>query len=494
MTTFNHRISTAIFCIVFLCSACSKGGDFRYAKSCLETVQSELDSESSDFSLDMLSYAYHYFSVHPNQEMSAWSHYLNSVVRRKVGLGSDAEWYDDLTKGCEHIDRTDNHALAAKLYLTYGLADIDHRWYEASLAQLRRSLDEAAACGDVRTQVLALMNISRATMLGAIGNDSENEAIAYSKRAVNLATENGDDVLKARAYYSLSACYQNLGFYSEALNAAREYTSISKKLYHEGERKEEVRFIQLARCYHLLANADSAMFYAKLDLKHDDINARINANQLLAAIHSQTLGDSLTALTYNNRYYALRDTLNRQRENDLILVNKSRDDLKRAKHVDTSIILLVIILFTLLAIILFRLILRLKNRLDVNEKELHTEQDTISDLRRHVDTLTKSVRDKEKHVDTLKIEVLDREDLVRSLKKNPHYLKDDEWEKLKDTADKLEPGYLKQLSKYGLTENTTRLAVATKLGFTTSECAEMFSIDPKSITKAKQRLKAKMST
>lgn len=490
----NIILSTSILSAILFLTACSGGNEFGYARDCLIRVQDELDSGESDFSIDRLNYAYNYFRKSKNNEMRAWSHYLNSVVRQMAGLGSDSEWHDDIVEACEYVDKTDNHRLAAKIYMEYGRSMINHRWYDSALPLLNRCRDEAAQAGDYETEVLALMNISRTYMLGGIGPDCDEDALKYSSQAVRLATKHGDISLMARSRYSLSACYQHLGYYEEALAAARHYTRLSEQMFRNGQRKESVRYIQLSRCFHLLGNADSAMVYAKKDLTHEDINARISANQVLAAIHSELTGDSLAALTYNSRYYLLRDTLNSITQNDVILANKGKQELLKARHTTLKLVIIILAAFVSVSIITLRIIRELRRRIEANEKNLAAKENAISDLEGNVDQLTKSVMDKEKQVDTLKIVILDNEDLIHTLKQKPHYLKDGEWAQLKDKVERLEPGFLKQASKYGLTEYASRLLTATKLGFTTAECAKLFSIDPKSITKAKQRLKAKMST
>ena len=82
---------------------------------------------------------------------------------------------------------------------------------------------------------------------------------------------------------------------------------------------------------------------------------------------------------------------------------------------------------------------------------------------------------------------------MASLRKAPHYLDDNEWNRIVVLVDKVYDGWCTSLASSGLTQGNIRIACLVRLGFTTSESAVIMGISPASVTKAKQRLKSKLS-
>jgi len=84
--------------------------------------------------------------------------------------------------------------------------------------------------------------------------------------------------------------------------------------------------------------------------------------------------------------------------------------------------------------------------------------------------------------------------LLRSLHESPRYVRDEEWEELdglaKDGFGVTREALEQQFS--GLTPSDTRLLLLKKLGFSVSASAVLLGISPASVTKARQRLKAKL--
>ena len=84
--------------------------------------------------------------------------------------------------------------------------------------------------------------------------------------------------------------------------------------------------------------------------------------------------------------------------------------------------------------------------------------------------------------------------LVGELHKNPRYIRDDEWEELERImyyTSKTTPETLR-LSHPDLTTNDIRQIILNCFDFTTGESSVLLGICPASVTKARQRLKAKL--
>lgn len=89
-----------------------------------------------------------------------------------------------------------------------------------------------------------------------------------------------------------------------------------------------------------------------------------------------------------------------------------------------------------------------------------------------------------------------KDKLVMSLQQNPRYLSDTEWgrlEKILDDVCNRFTGRLKS-SFPGLTAAELRIAVLLRFGFSGKQMAAMMGISPTSVTKGKQRLKARVAS
>lgn len=110
-----------------------------------------------------------------------------------------------------------------------------------------------------------------------------------------------------------------------------------------------------------------------------------------------------------------------------------------------------------------------------------------------VEKSLQSVRNE--NVDRLLSILIDQDKLVSSLRVNPRYLKDNDWTTLENLLDKVYCKFTSVLmSKYpSLTASERRLCVLLKLDFPIRSMSLMLGISPTSVTKSKQRLKARFS-
>lgn len=108
-----------------------------------------------------------------------------------------------------------------------------------------------------------------------------------------------------------------------------------------------------------------------------------------------------------------------------------------------------------------------------------------------VEKSLQSVRNE--NVDRLLSILIDQDKLVSSLRVNPRYLKDNDWTALENLLDKVYCKFTSVLmSKYpSLTASERRLCVLLKLDFPIRSMSLMLGISPTSVTKSKQRLKAR---
>ena len=90
--------------------------------------------------------------------------------------------------------------------------------------------------------------------------------------------------------------------------------------------------------------------------------------------------------------------------------------------------------------------------------------------------------------------LMDRDPFVAGLHAQPRYLQDADWERLEALLDRVCDGYCAGLRERWpeMTQAELRTAVLVRYHFSGQQMAVMMGISPASVTKAKQRLKARM--
>ena len=132
-------------------------------------------------------------------------------------------------------------------------------------------------------------------------------------------------------------------------------------------------------------------------------------------------------------------------------------------------------------IILYRrTLLRLESRVQALDSEIQAKDSEI--------------REGEQDREELRTVLLDRDPFIAGLHAKPRYLQDADWERLEGLLDQVCDGFCPRLcsSFPGMTQAELRTAVLLRLGFSGQQMAAMMGISPASVTKAKQRLKARL--
>ncbi len=127
-----------------------------------------------------------------------------------------------------------------------------------------------------------------------------------------------------------------------------------------------------------------------------------------------------------------------------------------------------------------RTLLRLESRVRALDSEIQAKDNEI--------------RESEQDREELRNVLLDRDPFIASLRAKPRYLQDADWDRLEELLDQVCDGFCSRLrsSVRGMTQAELRTAILMRLGFSGQQMATMMGISPASVTKAKQRLKARL--
>lgn len=159
------------------------------------------------------------------------------------------------------------------------------------------------------------------------------------------------------------------------------------------------------------------------------------------------------------------------------------------------------------------------------QEELEEQRKALTEIARHNDRLEEenrslqrdidgmSVMLKEKSVELEQLDVLSKENLrlhdrewflsslllendetLRHLKQSPHYIREEEWEVVKRSIDRLFDHFTRRLAAAipSLTENELQLCCLIKLYFSNPAIASMLAIEAASVSKRKFRLKERI--
>lgn len=139
------------------------------------------------------------------------------------------------------------------------------------------------------------------------------------------------------------------------------------------------------------------------------------------------------------------------------------------------------VLAIVLIVLLYRRTLRrLESRVRVLDSEIRAKD--------------REIREGEQDREELRSVLLDRDPFVAGLHAKPRYLQDADWVRLEALLDKVCDGFPSRLRERWpeMTQAELRTAVLLRYRFTGQQMAVMSGISPASVTKAKQRLKARL--
>ena len=116
-----------------------------------------------------------------------------------------------------------------------------------------------------------------------------------------------------------------------------------------------------------------------------------------------------------------------------------------------------------------------------------------NDLELKAEQADREAREAEEETGRVTAVLIDNDPVVESLRKESRYRSDDDWKHMEELIDKVYDGWCSSLHEQGLSAGGIRTACLMKLRFTNQQCSVMLGISPASVTKAKQRLKGRLS-
>lgn len=483
----------------------SSGSRRDHATWCLLKTWAQYNAYVTDIPAEQLETGASYFLKRHDRKRKALAYYLKAVLAAEDEDCRQADMVDCLKRGCREIEGTGDHYLASLLYMRYGCEMSSRHWYTNAAEYLGKALEEAEKGNLYILQVTILINLSHAYMFMADESKDYSEAIKYAEQASETAERQHLEFNYARAQSALSSCFSRAGKFREALDCALRANRIEERLAATGKSRKQISHLALADAYRKLENPDSAIFYASKDLDAQSIVTRASACQLMYIVYRDILNDNDTAVKYITEYNALKSKMAQGQENEKVLKNEVELEQDIAEDKRSTTVWAASGTITLILALAGILILAHRRRLRMKDSTIMRQSMEIEQKSQELDVKSSELMEKAHELEIRNGEVKQKDEelheaivgkseLVRQLREKPRYLKDEEADELVSIVDKAFGGYCTSLSapELKLTRANIRLAALVKLGFTTGQIAAMEGISPTSVTKAKQRLKARL--
>jgi len=342
-----------------------------------------------------------------------------------------------------------------------------------------------------------------------------DSAFKYYRQALQLCYEQHDTTWAGIVSGNMAQIYYSLGkydiayalfkfdydvslprlYYDEAANAKQWMARINLALGNSGKALEEVR-----AAFQLLKLWNNANYLR---------NAYYTATQVF-----KTMGDYDSAFYYNNLYFVLNDSLEKEVNVNSLSISRARlnDQVsrynmqalnreKKAQVTTRNVVIAGTVLVSLLALLVInRKRMKVKLKMEKAEQEkLFMEQEVVAareQLKLFTDNIVEKSGFKEKLEQQLETKGYNEEQhqVIQELI-SQSILTNGDWLKFKDLFEKAYPGFFSKLKKQvdNITLAEIRMAALTRLHLNTKQMADVLGISSNSVIKAKQRLRQRFN-
>ena len=303
----------------------------------------------TDFDIDALELAYTHLKNSKSNLRKAQIYYLHAAIDDQLRLGDEEQRAMDFFQAAKAVEQTSDHVLAAQIYQRIANAMNTRRMFQEALYWGEKYRNEAAMSGNTLEEVVALLQMAMAhcwhsDSICEANHDltlGYNESIALSHEALQIAMKANDPDAMMRANDKLSAFHSR----KQNTDSALHYAIIADSLIYVVDAQASQRYkrshTSLADAYRKVGTkmraeyekthnpallkqiqdlGEKAMTIVTNDLNSDlQLAQKVSTAQLGYLINKNVLKDVDLALYYMQRYNALRDSLDIEKQNAKVL-------------------------------------------------------------------------------------------------------------------------------------------------------------------------------
>lgn len=440
-----------------------------------------------------------------------WACFYSAILMRHFGETGWAVMYskngvDLFEKVGYDVEHTVYIVLAELLY--------EVREYEESLSYAKKGL---AAWGKNKDELgdedLHRYRIRNFIIIGLnyYKKNNQDSAIAYYRRALQLATEKKDSLWTGEVLGHIGrTLYSQNKFDSAWLLFKTDYqNSKAGSVYDNAANASEwAARANLARGNKATALEEARQAIRLLGLWPNGPYLRDTYYILMQIFRASGNYDS--AFYYNDRYASLNDSLEKEVATSSLAISNSKlndavsrfniqkiNEEKNTQILVRNIIIAAIIVFSFLILLIFnRNRLKTKMKMERIEKEKNLMEQEIASAQAQLKMFTENIIEKTNLIEKLEQELKGREDsaehqtIIAELSQRT-ILTEEDWLTFKTLFEKTNPDFFTKLKKQAndITLAEQRMAALTRLQLTNKQMAAILGISPNSVIKAKQRLR-----
>ena len=358
--------------------------------------------------------------------------------------------------------KLDSRGCVMNTWFNIGLLCQKQEDYPKAMDLYQRSLAMAESLQDTAMQIYSLLNTSE---LYQIAKDYKR-AYTLRQQALVLAEATNDDVIMCEIYGSMSELYTISGDVKQAMHFARKGLELSLRT-------------------------------------HDPIYTMNNYNRVAQAYYLAR--DYQNALRYQSLYTALKDSLNREDDGQMLVKLDAAYQLeKKQARLNTvteqyehqrfkrNVVMVAIAGIFIIALLLYSMRLASVSRqLEFNTQQLNLQVQRFKEKSELLERIT-----------------LDAEELKRAMPMqnetkltdlhtilHGNIITEEDWERFKKAFEEVYPGFFGRIRYFypDITASELRLSAFIRLGIPLQDAATILGISIDSIKKSRYRLKKKMN-
>ena len=336
--------------------------------------------------------------------------------------------------------------------------------------------------------------------------DRWQEGVAHYRKAAELAHEAGDEFNEMVAKYELATLYMHRQHPYEALPLLQETKDFGLRTFPD---QKGATLFSLITVFLQLDRPDSAQVYIDqaLALPARQNNIRYHVYEMLFQYYQAKKLPDLAAWAADSLFHYQPAAARQQVSTQVAEVKEKYDNeqlseshARVSRERNNSILIGISVAVVLLVIIVWGR-KAYRDRLHRREWLLHEKDEVINTLqthleeeKAHVEEVTGRLLDIEGREYELRHALTNDTELMQRLRKEPKFLDDSEWEKLKAVVDDVYKDFTVRLHERfpQLSEVYIRYCILIKLRFTVSQIAILMAVAPSSVSQQKSRIKKRL--
>ena len=373
----------------------------------------------------------------------------------------------------------------------------------------RNAMRLAEQLGDTSRLSSCHANLGRLYIAALPGDslyDHWQEGVAHYRKAIELAHEVDNEFDEMNAKYELAALYSTRQHPYEALPLLQETKDFKFRTFPD--QKGAALFL-LITVFLQLDCPDSAQVYIDqaLALPANQNNIRYHVYEMLFQYYQAKKQSDLAAWAADSLFHYQPAAARQQVSTQVAEVKEkyaneqlSESHARISRERNNSILIGISVAVVLLVIIVWGR-KAYRDRLHRRECLLHEKDEVINTLqthleeeKAHVEEVTGRLSDIEGREYELRHALTNDTELMQRLRKDPKFLDDSEWEKLKAVVDDVYKDFTVRLHERfpQLSEVYIRYCILIKLRFTVSQIAILMAVAPSSVSQQKSRIKKRL--